>query len=200
MLCILHDDLNLTDSFDTAVFTAACDVFWGQCHLGQLLCESTTKFHPSRHPTRTSISYNTNSATVSLPWTKTTKSRGNTIILTPQLRPLDPMLTHRAHTAINNAPNNTHLYAYNFHSQFHPLMRNTFLARCNSIWATRGYPCSTGHSFQIGGMTELLLARVHPDVVKAMGRWSSDSFLVYWRSLGDLAPLHAANIPNCRST
>ncbi|KAF8573828.1 hypothetical protein K439DRAFT_1280376, partial [Ramaria rubella] len=45
-----------------------------------------------------------------------------------------------------------------------------------------------------GGMMELLLASVHPDVVKAMGRWSSDSFLVYWRLLGELTPLHAGNL------
>jgi hypothetical protein len=67
-------------------------------------------------------------------------------------------------------------------------MRNAFLRRCNAIWSARGYPRCTGHSFRLGGTTELLLAGVHPDIVKAMGQWSSDAFLVYWHSLGDLAP------------
>ncbi|KAF8573516.1 hypothetical protein K439DRAFT_1250648, partial [Ramaria rubella] len=60
---------------------------------------------------------------------------------------------------------------------------SAFLNRCNQIWTAQGYPRSTGHSFRIGGTMELLLTGVHPDVVKAMGQWSSDSFLVYWRSL-----------------
>jgi hypothetical protein len=45
---------------------------------------------------------------------------------------------------------------------------------CNEIWGAAGYPHTTGHSFRIGGTTELLLPGVTVDVVKAMGRWSSD--------------------------
>ncbi|TFK16572.1 hypothetical protein FA15DRAFT_548136, partial [Coprinopsis marcescibilis] len=60
------------------------------------------------------------------------------------------------------------------------LTKAHFLERCNQIWTGLGYLRITGHSFRIGGTTELLLAGVPPDVVKAMGRWSSDSFLKYW--------------------
>ncbi|KIK93936.1 hypothetical protein PAXRUDRAFT_143952 [Paxillus rubicundulus Ve08.2h10] len=55
---------------------------------------------------------------------------------------------------------------------------------------------TTGHSFCIGGTTELLLAGVPPDVVKALGHWSSDTFLHYWCSLELLAPLHIENLPS----
>ncbi|KAF9218783.1 hypothetical protein BS17DRAFT_642718, partial [Gyrodon lividus] len=61
------------------------------------------------------------------------------------------------------------------------LTQKKFLARCNSIWTSKGIPVSAGHSFRIGGTTELLLAGVPPDIVKALGRWSSDAFLCYWR-------------------
>ena len=69
-----------------------------------------------------------------------------------------------------------------------PLTKPVFLQRCNDIWHPLGYPRTTGHCFRIGGTTELLIAGTPPDVVKATGRWSSDSFMRYWRSLDDIAP------------
>ncbi|KAF8130911.1 hypothetical protein K438DRAFT_1643528, partial [Mycena galopus ATCC 62051] len=71
------------------------------------------------------------------------------------------------------------------------LTRRKFLQCCNAIWAAHNIPTITGHSFRTGGTTELLLAGVNPDVVQAMGRWLSDAFLVYWRHLDLLTPLHA---------
>jgi hypothetical protein len=65
------------------------------------------------------------------------------------------------------------------------------LKRCNNIWSRYGLPTFTGHCFRIGGTTILLLRGVSPYIVKRMGRWSSDAFLKYWRSLEILAPLHA---------
>ena len=41
--------------------------------------------------------------------------------------------------------------------------------------------------FVIGSTTEFLVADVLLDVFKSMGRWSSDSFKRYWRSLGEIA-------------
>ncbi|KAG1781296.1 hypothetical protein EV702DRAFT_1193475 [Suillus placidus] len=70
-----------------------------------------------------------------------------------------------------------------------------FISRCNSIWSAAGIPTASGHSFRIGGTTELLLSGVPPDVVKALGRWSSDAFLRYWRKLDLLAPRHIENLP-----
>ncbi|KIJ22397.1 hypothetical protein M422DRAFT_277184 [Sphaerobolus stellatus SS14] len=55
-------------------------------------------------------------------------------------------------------------------------------------------------SFHIRDTTKLLVAGVPPDVVKALGRWSSDAFLVYWQSLSELAPLYVANLSSCSST
>jgi hypothetical protein len=36
-----------------------------------------------------------------------------------------------------------------------------------------------GHSLQIGGMLEYLLRGIPFDVVKTMGRWSSNAFKIY---------------------
>ncbi|KAG2053677.1 hypothetical protein BDR06DRAFT_840679, partial [Suillus hirtellus] len=58
------------------------------------------------------------------------------------------------------------------------LTKRKFLARCNPVWSQHG---TSGHSFRIGGTTELLLRGVPPHIVKVLGRWSSDAFLRYWR-------------------
>ncbi|KAE9389435.1 hypothetical protein BT96DRAFT_767999, partial [Gymnopus androsaceus JB14] len=53
--------------------------------------------------------------------------------------------------------------------------------RCNEIWRPRGVPKISGHCFRIGGTTHYLCRGVPPDIVKALGCWKSDAFLVYWR-------------------
>lgn len=64
------------------------------------------------------------------------------------------------------------------------------LRRLNEILANAKHTRITGHCFRIGGTTHLLLQGVPPDVVKLMGRWTSDAFLCYWRSLEIIAPMY----------
>ncbi|KIO15918.1 hypothetical protein M407DRAFT_50426, partial [Tulasnella calospora MUT 4182] len=61
------------------------------------------------------------------------------------------------------------------------LSKKAFQQRCNEIWDAQGLSQIKGHSFRIGGTSEFLLAGIHPDVVKKMGRWTSNHFLRYWR-------------------
>ena len=42
------------------------------------------------------------------------------------------------------------------------LTKGRFLRWCNEIWSALRYPRTTGHSFQIGGTTELLIAGTPP--------------------------------------
>jgi hypothetical protein len=196
MLRALYDGLDFTCPRDVAVFAAACVAFWGQCRLGEILPISATDSALAQKPTRAHISHshrNKHSTTLRIPRTKTKKS-GDDVILVSQHKPLDPEIALRMHLTISNLPPSTPLFAYRTPTGFQTLTRPKFLQRCNEIWEAAGYPRTTGHSFRIGGTTELLLAGVAPDVVKAMGRWSSDAFHRYWRSLEDLAPLHASNI------
>jgi hypothetical protein len=86
------------------------------------------------------------------------------------------------------------LFTYMSSKGLRSLTKQRFLTRCNEIWTKRDFPRVTGHCFRIGGTTELLLAGVPPDVVKKMGRWNSDSFLRYWRSVDELANLHATTV------
>jgi hypothetical protein len=194
MLRALYDGLDFTSPRDVAVFAAACVAFWGQCRLGEILPVSATDIALVHKPTRAHVSRshrNKRSTTLRLPRTKTRKS-GEDVVLVPQNKPIDPQIALHMHLTINSLPTSAPLFAYRTSSGFQTLTRIKFLQRCNEIWQAAGYPHTTGHSFRIGGTTELLLAGVAPDVVKAMGRWSSDAFHRYWRSLEDLAPLHAS--------
>jgi hypothetical protein len=47
-----------------------------------------------------------------------------------------------------------------------------------------------GHSYRIGGATELLTAGVPPEVVARQGGWTSLSFLLYWRKIEVILPMN----------
>ncbi|KAG2368454.1 hypothetical protein BDR07DRAFT_1448299 [Suillus spraguei] len=116
------------------------------------------------------------------------------VILCHQRDASDPICALERHLEVNCSDINLPLFCFYSSSGLRCLTRKNFLARCNSIWASSGLATSSGHSFRIGGTTEFLLAGVPPDVVKALGHWSSNSFFRYWHSLELLAPLHVENI------
>jgi hypothetical protein len=116
------------------------------------------------------------------------------VVLVDQHITINPIATLVRHLRVNNIPDDTHLFSYTTPNGFSSLTKPLFLRRCNEIWSLLGYPRTTGHCFRIGGTTELLVAGIPPDVVKVMGRWSSDSFLRYWRSLDDIAPQYVRHL------
>lgn len=63
------------------------------------------------------------------------------------------------------------------------LTREHFLKRVNELLVARKLHPITGHCLLIGGTTQLLRNGVNVDLVKKMGRWSSDSFLRYIREI-----------------
>jgi hypothetical protein len=196
MLQLLFDGLDLTNPIDAAVAACALLAFWGQCRLGELLSSSTSDLSTTSRPSRSQFTHSSRSMgsyTLALPQTKTNRS-GEKIVLVPRPNSLDPVSHIRVHLSTSKLPENLPLLAYSTPSGPRMLTKATFLARCNQIWSASGYPRTTGHSFRIGGTTELLISGVPPDVVKIMGRWSSDSFLRYWRDLETIAPLHMCRV------
>ncbi|KIK34822.1 hypothetical protein CY34DRAFT_97232 [Suillus luteus UH-Slu-Lm8-n1] len=106
--------------------------------------------------------------------------------------PSDPITSLNTHLAGNSPLPSSHLFSYrDTKGALTPLTKWKFLARCNTVWSQYSFSCISGHSFRIRGTTELLLYRVSPHIIKALGRWFLDVFLHYWRCLEELAPLHA---------
>ncbi|KEP45125.1 putative DNA breaking-rejoining enzyme [Rhizoctonia solani 123E] len=207
MLQALRSHLDFSVPLDTAVFAAALVAFWGQCRLGELLGTSR-RYHDSHaFPSRNSLSPSIESLLTSterlpastslrLPRTKTHQISGEPVCLTTQQNGLSPIraLFHLMH-ATSSIPSTHHLFAYTAHDGLpRCLTREDFLNRCNAIWSRAGFSHISGHSFRIGGTHAYLTAGVSSDLVKKMGRWSSDAFLKYWRSLETIVSLHAQNI------
>lgn len=195
MVEILGEGLDLADPLDASVFSTACSALWGQIRLGEILSETQAKFKTGRIPLVSDFkpaSTAAGSRILRLPWTKTKKRAGDNVMLCRQSGWSDPIAAAENHLQVNNLPSNAPLFAYrNARGAVTCLTKKRFLRRCNEVWKRHGFPTYTGHSFRIGGTTELLLAGVHPDVVQAMGRWQSEAFKKYWRRLDLLAPLHA---------
>lgn len=194
---ILARRLDPNDATDIAILACACAAFWGQCRLGELLPTSSRTSTLELLPRRRSIRHspgNKYTWILNIPATKTSQ-KGQDIPLVRQKGPTDPLLTLHNHLQRNKAP--LHLPLFTVMSRKEGpriLTKKMFLDRCNDIWTNAKLPALTGHCFRIGGTTHLLLAGVPPDVVKTMGRWSSDAFLRYWRSTELIAPIYMKDL------
>jgi hypothetical protein len=201
MLELLHEALNNKNPEDCAILAAASTAFWAQLRLGEILGTSSTTFDqnslPSRGDLGTAIS-RVGSRSLHLPRTKTNQTRGESVVITKQAHRVDPIAALNLHLHINQGlPAKSNLFAFRLPESGHTriLTRKRFLARCNTIWSRSGIPRTTGHSFRIGGTTALLQANVAPEIVKTMGRWSSDAFYSYWRDTQSITIQHAEQVP-----
>ena len=196
MILQLVQWLDLDSPVDVAIAAGAATAFWGQCRLGELLPPNLSPdsiiFLPVRSDFKRSLR-NPHSCILRLPRTKT-HPHGQEVVLVDQQATIDPISLLKRHLRVNNVPNNAYIFSFRTDRGLTPLTKSVFLRRCNEIWHALGYPKTTGHCFRIGGTTELLVAGTSPDVVKAMGRWSSDSFMRYWRTLDDIAPRHVRHL------
>lgn len=197
MLVYLHESLDFSCALDICVFACALCVFWTQARLGELLPTNSSLTAPGSIPRRRHLLEPTSamgSRSLHFPRTKLSQIKGEEAIITRQLAPCDPVDTMDAHLLENVPIGDDPLFVYNNASGRKCLTKKVFLSRCNDIWALEGLPRISGHSFRIGGTTHLLESGVAPDVVKKTGRWSSDSFLRYWRGSDSIIPLHTENL------
>lgn len=193
LLCALARSLSPGSGFDAACFAAATAAFWCQARLGEFLSDSASVHDPAKFPSRCNLgppATAKGSRSLHLPWTKTTRTAGASIVICRQVGPADPIAAMEYHLALNDMPPYFPLFAYTANGSIIALTKKRFLDRCNSVWGALLSHELSGHCFRIGGTTELLLRGISPHVVKALGRWSSDAFLRYWRSTDALAHLH----------
>lgn len=207
MLEVLTRDLDASVQFDACVLAVAQTAFWGQCRLGELLPHASTA-DPTKRPRLMDLKLRPTrgeAATIlHLPSTKNAVVRGEDIALVSRVsEQVDAPRALFHHIKTNELKEQDPLFSYRVHARTQPTLRrmttNAFLARCNELWTRAGLARATGHAFRIGGTTELLIAGIDTDVVRAMGRWSSDAFLKYWRTLDQLIPRHVHQALSRRS-
>ncbi|KAJ3774000.1 hypothetical protein FB446DRAFT_686865 [Lentinula raphanica] len=192
-LLALYSSIDSSDPFHSAVWAVACIAFWGCRRLGELTIPSQNGFNPKYHASRSTefkIARNPDnsfrSISFHIPWTKTTQEEGATIVGTAQTNSLGPFCPVTAVSnylkANPNIPSKFSLFAYvDSNNRPRNMVKSNFLSFCDKIWKSKNLENVHGHSFRIGGAVELLLAGVTPEVVAAIGGWTSLAFLLYWR-------------------
>lgn len=202
MLRLLHKKLDQSVGLDAAVLAVANMSFYGQLRLGEVLprVESLEKFDGTLQPVMLNLSEPFSAAgsrTIHLPWSKTKKARGEDVVITRQKGRTDPIAALENHMRTNKLSSRHPIASFrDAQGKVKALTKQRFLRRCNSIWKRYKIRRFTGHSFRIGGTTHYLLVGVNPEVVKTFGRWSSNAFLRYWRSLDALASRHIEMLKN----
>lgn len=197
MLELLASHLDHSKPDQACALALACAAFWSQSRLGELTSTRAHSFDEKRVFKRSHLGNKiTAQGTIILnyPWTKTKGFTGEQSILNRQQGATDPIAALENHLKVNDIPAHLPLFSFHVASGWQCMTKAKLLHICNAVWTTHDIPRITGHSFRIGGTTELLQAGVSPAIVQVMGRWSSDAFLRYWRHLDIIIPLHAENL------
>ncbi|KIK43868.1 hypothetical protein CY34DRAFT_23366 [Suillus luteus UH-Slu-Lm8-n1] len=99
-----------------------------------------------------------------LPLMKMAPKEGEDMFWAVQDGPMDLKAALMNHLRVNPADSSAHLFAWK-----HP----------NRLFIAASLPDLKGHSLRIRGTLEYLLQGVPFDIVKSMGRWFSDTFIIY---------------------
>ncbi|KAF7345904.1 hypothetical protein MVEN_01612500 [Mycena venus] len=188
--------LDLSRPRDAAIWAAALAAFWGCRRLGELLIKSLSKFrldHDVARSTRMSRSKGVVQLSVFIfPGLKLREYWAGEAILTSTDDEFCPVWAIDNHLAINHSPvHDTPLFSFRDDSgNWTPLVKQSFLDFSSSIYKSQGLENVFGHSYRIGGSLQLLLDGVAPEIVMKVGGWTSLCFLIYWRRLEKVIPLH----------
>ncbi|RXW12374.1 hypothetical protein EST38_g13479 [Candolleomyces aberdarensis] len=200
-LCKVAGQLDMSKPLDVAVFACLTTVFWSVSRLGEFVVPSVDSFDPAAHITRSCVSQGTEGrlglpvTTFNLPRTKKAPN-GEPAQWSSQRGATDPEAALAAHFTINNPGENDHLFAWrSTGNKLVPLSRRTFFRRVERAVAAAGLESMNGHGLRIGGVLEFLLRGVSFEVVKVLGRWSSDAFLLYLRKHGAILAPYIQDTP-----
>lgn len=200
MLLALHDDLDLTSSFDAAVWAAAACGFFGLMRMGELTVQSRSAFKPERHITRQGALFGRDDndveyAKLTLPSAKTANP-GETqdVFLATQGR-VSPLDALRNMARVTPAGPNDPLFSWrDSRGEIRPLTRSATLARINNVLGTRGWGSTFGHSFRIGGASFYMAKGVNPEIIRIVGRWRSLAYELYIRAFEQVVGHHVGNL------
>jgi len=107
------------------------------------------------------------------------RAQGEDVYWAKQDGETDPVTALNYHRQLNSPPVDGHLFAY-LHNKGHRLLTKTkFLERVSAAARAADLEPLQGHGIRIGATLEYLLRGIPFDVMKAKGRWASDTFLLY---------------------
>lgn len=177
-----------TDSpSDIAVRACAAVMFWSVARSGELTVPNRSNYDLSKmarakHLRGDVDRFGNEVKVIALPWTKVALVDGEDIMFAEQPGPIDPFAALKLHLDTNAPGEDEHLFAHtNADGVRSSLFKNFFIRRLGEAAALANVEPPKGHSFRIGGTLEYLLRGISLEVVKAIGRWSSDAFKLYLR-------------------
>ncbi|PPQ87104.1 hypothetical protein CVT24_010906 [Panaeolus cyanescens] len=201
-LVLLAPHFDLSAPLDAAVFACLTTVFWSLSRLGEFVVPGVDSFDPLRHikagdVTQGSVSrFGLMVTSFAIPSTKVAPVNGETVQWSRQEGPADPDAAFRNHMEVNRPNPQDHLFSWrNSRGVLTPLSRYSFMRRVGSAVSKAGVPRLQGHGLRIGGVLEFLLRGVPFDVVKEMGRWSSNAFSIYLRKHADILAPYIQDAP-----
>lgn len=154
--------------------------------MGELTTKTIKEFDPTKHVKRADVEFDAEdrhqfkATKIFLPCTKVAAA-GESVYWAQQDNQTDPKAALLHHFAVNNPQVNGHLFAWKHAKGTRPLTRSEFWKRISGIIKRVGLGNLKGHGLRIGGTLEYLLRGVPFDVVKSIGRWSSEAFTRYLR-------------------
>ncbi|KIJ42866.1 hypothetical protein M422DRAFT_170578 [Sphaerobolus stellatus SS14] len=177
--------LDPTSALDIAVKAALVTTFWTMARTGEFVTPDLQSKDPARFISRGGLSQrrdrnNLPVLVFSLPSIKTSPS-GEDVYCSHQHGPSGPYVALVAHFRLNNPPLHTPLFAWHHPHGLRPLMHSAFTKCVDTALTVAGLPKMQYHGLQISSIPEYLLRGLPLDVVKTMGRWSSNSFSIYLR-------------------
>lgn len=181
----LATKLDCSKPLDAAVFACLTTTFYSAARLGEFTLPSLKAFIPSQHVKPSDVHRDQDRhglpvTVFKLPHTKSSIG-GEDVFWAVQQGASDPQAALANHFTINSPPQDQPLFSWRHSSGLRPLTRNVFLKRINEAAADLGIESLKGHGIRIGATLEYLLRGVPFDVVKSIGRWSSEAFLLYLR-------------------
>ena len=181
----LATKFDLSKPLDAAVFACLTTTFFSAARLGEFTLPALKSFDPSLHVKPGDVYYeqdrNGFRVTVfKLPRTKC-PINGEDVFWAAQEGVYDPQAALANHFSINNPLKDVPLFSWRHSSGLRPLTKTEFLKRIYLAASELGLESLKGHGIRIGAILEYLLRGVPFDVVKSIGRWSGNSFLLYLR-------------------
>ena len=181
----LLSKFNISKPLDAAVFACLTTTFFAAARLGEFTLPSLKAFDPSHHVKCSDIWWDQdrhgNKVTVfKLPRTKTLLT-GKDVFWSVQEGPSDLLSALANHFRINDPLLDQLLFSWKHPNGICPLMRSEFLKWINLAASELGIEPLKGHSIRISVTLEYLLRGVPFDVIKSIGCWSSEAFLLYLR-------------------
>lgn len=185
-LAAIRDQLDLNAPLDAAVFACLTTTFYAVARLGEFTVSAIREYDPAKHIPRNGISETTDRQGLvvtkfHLPSTKVSPIEGETAYWAAQEGATDPKAALENHFRVNPASGTAHLFAWKHAKGMRPLSKKELTKRLATVTAAAKLPDLKGHGLRIGGTLEYLLRGVPFDVVKTMGRWSSEAFTIYLR-------------------